>query len=84
MFVPVSFINLTNIPDWIRSVVQVIIITQTESMIRSVITVPNDFEKEILSYFASIPHLDTSPIYDLLSNSRLCPKFCINGNRIQL
>ena len=31
-------------------------------MIRSVITVPNDFEKEILSYFASIPHLDTSPI----------------------
>ena len=31
------------------------------SIIRSVTTVPNDFENDVLSYFESIPHLVTSP-----------------------
>ena len=59
--VPVSFINLANTPDCNNKVKHVITTTHKESMIRSVTTVPKDFENETPSYLARIPQRETSP-----------------------
>lgn len=62
VFVPVLLKKFIKAFDCISNVIPVIITTHIESIILSVTTVPNDFEKETPSYFERIPHLDISPI----------------------
>lgn len=62
ILVPVSSKKSMNTPIWDNITTAVMDRIRSESMIRSVTTVPSALENDVWSYFAKIPHRVSSPL----------------------